>query len=325
MPLAPNVDNLLYGAGQVLFKPSGESGYLHLGRIPDFGITVAVEKDEHYNIMDGSAVKDKDRVKKKSAKSTMVLEEISPENINLAFMGDGVAQTSQSAGALDGQQVTTVSDRYVDLGAVDLSYLKLSHGTVTGGPFDAGETVTGGTSGATAKVAWPGTSHLELINVVGTFQAGETITGGTSAATASVSGTETMKDVVVTDHATTPTTRYTLGTDYSVVPFGGLIRELSGGSIASNTCYVSAIRPAKTFDTINALVNSSVEGELLFIGTPDDGPKKRVQGWKTSLTITGEVKYLQAEGNANISMEAEYLDDSTNHPNNPFFKEITVA
>lgn len=324
MPLAPHVDNLLYGAGQLLFKPSGDSGYLHLGRCPDFGINVEVSKADHFNVMNGSKAKDKSRVEEKGAKSTLVLEEINADNINLAYMGDGVQTSAQSSGDLDAQSVATVADRFVDLGKVDLSYLKLSHGTVSGGPFQAGETVTGGTSGATAKVAWPDASHLELINVVGTFQAGETITGGTSTASASVSGTETINDAVVTD-AAAPTTRYTLGTDYDLVPFGGLIRERSGGAIAANACYVSAIYPAKSFETINALVNSSVEGELLFIGTADDGPKKRVQGWKVSLTITGEVKYLQESGNASIPMEAEYLDDSTYHPTNPFFKEITIS
>ena len=58
--------------------------------------------------------------------------------------------------------------------------------------FQDGETVTGATSGATAKVvnvqAEP--KRIYIVNKTGTFQASETVTGGTSGATATLtSGT----------------------------------------------------------------------------------------------------------------------------------------
>jgi hypothetical protein len=61
--------------------------------------------------------------------------------------------------------------------------------TITGttGVFQAGETITGGTSGATAMLVYSGVSTLRLVSVSGTFQTSETITGGTSGATATVS------------------------------------------------------------------------------------------------------------------------------------------
>jgi hypothetical protein len=62
--------------------------------------------------------------------------------------------------------------------------------TLTGvsGNFVEDEVVTGGTSGATAKVLAYDTANaiVSLINVVGTFAVGETITGGSSAATAAI-------------------------------------------------------------------------------------------------------------------------------------------
>jgi hypothetical protein len=186
-----------------------------------------------------------------------------------------------------------------------------------------GETVTGGTSAATGEVAWVGGDFLELINVSGTFAAGETISGGTSSASATASAVQTVEDVVVTD-ADTPTTRYTLGTDYSLVAAGGLIRELSSGSISGHSVYVACDYPAVTMQSVNALVNSSVEGRLLFIGNPDDGPKWRVEGWKTSLTITGEAKFI-SDGNGTIPVEAEFLSDSANHPNSPFFLATKIG
>lgn len=55
------------------------------------------------------------------------------------------------------------------------------------GPFKLGETVTGGTSGATATLyRFDGTARFYLMDIVGSFVAGETLTGGTSAETATL-------------------------------------------------------------------------------------------------------------------------------------------
>lgn len=57
------------------------------------------------------------------------------------------------------------------------------------GLFVLGETITGGTSGATGTVAFPNTDNqddLGLTGIVGAFEVGETITGGTSGATANL-------------------------------------------------------------------------------------------------------------------------------------------
>jgi len=61
--------------------------------------------------------------------------------------------------------------------------------TLTGisGTFTLNETVTGGTSGATAKVIKVNTSSIVVRVITGTFATSETITGGTSSATATTS------------------------------------------------------------------------------------------------------------------------------------------
>ena len=323
MPLAPNTENYLYPKGHLLFQKTGTSGLLHLGNVPDFGITLELSKEEHYSAMQGTNETDKTRIKEKKAKATISLEEFSAENVDIAFLGDGVNESSQAAGTLDAVETTTVSDKYVELDKYGVYSTKISHGAASGGPFTAGETITGGTSSATAKIAWVGSGFVEVINVTGTFQAGETITGGTSSASATASSIEIRQDVVVTDDDETPTKRYTLGTDYSLQPDGGLIRELSGGSIASNTCYVSADYGAKTLKSINALVNSSTDGKLLYIGTPEDGPKSRVDCWKCELTVSGEVKKI-SDSISSMPIEVSILSDRTNHPDNPFFKETLI-
>ncbi len=77
--------------------------------------------------------------------------------------------------------------------------------------FQDGETVTGGTSGATAKVvnvqAEP--KRIYIVNKSGTFQASETVTGGTSGATATLtSGTVEVNQsgrVLISIFASVPT------------------------------------------------------------------------------------------------------------------------
>ena len=67
----------------------------------------------------------------------------------------------------------------------DLSNIKrIYHGAVTGGPFQAGEIITGGTSAATGVVSSVGSVFLLYTVLSGTLQSSEVITGGTSLATA---------------------------------------------------------------------------------------------------------------------------------------------
>lgn len=87
-------------------------------------------------------------------------------------------QFTASGGDFPATNVLVISDQEYES--------TIAHGTVTGGPFTVGETITGGTSGATAVVRKVGPGDvLEVDTIVGTFSASETLTGGTSSATAS--------------------------------------------------------------------------------------------------------------------------------------------
>ncbi len=81
-----------------------------------------------------------------------------------------------------------------NMAAVDLESIAI--GAITSGPFTAGETITGGTSGATATVAWDAADGDAVIYVhtvtSGPFNSSETLTGGTSGATATSSGANTL-------------------------------------------------------------------------------------------------------------------------------------
>lgn len=197
--LSPTNENYLYGKGRLYFKPDGETGFIDFGNVPKFEITVAVEKAEHYSSRYGSKEKDLEFVTQKKADSSFDLEEYSAENLNLAFLGDGVQTAAQTAGQIDALSVVLAPDRFIDIGAsakYALTYRKISHGAVTGNTFAVGETVTGAPSAKTGKIARVGNGFIEVIHDTG-IQIGDTITGGTSSAAAEVTGIETMSGAVV--------------------------------------------------------------------------------------------------------------------------------
>ncbi len=78
-----------------------------------------------------------------------------------------------------------------DPSMIDVSaYKTLTYNTLAVGVFAVGETITGGTSGATGVVTvtvnQDGNQTLVYTVTAGTFVAGETITGGTSSSTAKI-------------------------------------------------------------------------------------------------------------------------------------------
>lgn len=74
-----------------------------------------------------------------------------------------------------------------------------------GASFSIGETVTGGTSGATGILVGKAAGRLVFRDITGTFQNAEVVTGGTSGATATTSSTITYADInacaIVGNHA----------------------------------------------------------------------------------------------------------------------------
>ena len=85
----------------------------------------------------------------------------------------------------------------------------------TGG-FNVGETITGGTSGATASItSSPTTTSFATTITVGSFALNETITGGTSGATTTVSAVQDLSDTQSTiDMLSAVVTR--TGTDFEI-------------------------------------------------------------------------------------------------------------
>ncbi len=142
MPASPSTENYLYGKGEVLFKPTGGSGYLHLGNCPAYGLNVELEKAEHYSSMAGTKEKDFSKVTQKTVKSSITMEELSVQNLNLVLMGGTVATAPQESSTITGEEVTVVLDQYVPISD---GKLRLSDITVADAASDPTATYEEGT------------------------------------------------------------------------------------------------------------------------------------------------------------------------------------
>jgi hypothetical protein len=102
------------------------------------------------------------------------------------YEGESVLAAFVRLAELTGEHFYITSDRKVVWMRATGS-AKLTHSGITGGPHIEGETVTGGTSGATGAL-WEatggaGAGYLYVEDVSGSFVVGETVTGGSSGAT----------------------------------------------------------------------------------------------------------------------------------------------
>ncbi len=82
---------------------------------------------------------------------------------------------------------SNVDSILANIDVAGFSRVAIAYDTLVG-TFQIGETITGGTSGATTVITSDRGSEMEGNTVLGIFQTGETITGGTSGATANTIG-----------------------------------------------------------------------------------------------------------------------------------------
>jgi len=114
------------------------------------------------------------------------------KKLHIVFDGNDLCVTQDTAGTNNVERYPKSAIKGVTpIGLItkpsngDMAYENAS------GAFEIGETITGGTSGATAVVVgFRGTSGLVLQQIDGVFEDGEEITGGTSSETADIVSTE---------------------------------------------------------------------------------------------------------------------------------------
>lgn len=85
---SPNVLNYTIGKGVVYFRKTGLSDFRHLGNCPEFEFTPEIEKLDHFSSQSGVRSKDRTVVLEKKGTLRIVMEEITPENLALAILGE---------------------------------------------------------------------------------------------------------------------------------------------------------------------------------------------------------------------------------------------
>lgn len=322
MPTAPNVENYSLGRGRLFWNPKVDGiyqGERALGNAPDFTLSMAVEVLDHYSSQEGLRAKDKQVVTEVTPSISFTLDELSPDN--LALFGMGRSETvTQSA---SDEQTVVIADptaeRYYDLGFRNVGQTRLNHGTVTSGPFVVGETVTGGTSAATAVVQKVGTNYLVVDNITGTFSASETITGGTSSATSPLNATN-FKTFNATDFISVADAGpLTLGVDYTIDSVTGRIFFPAGSTVSGSTTVIFAVN-ASTYTRIITLTDIQLEGTLRFISDNPVGPNMQWSGWAVRLSPDGDFAMITEAEWTVMSFTGEVLKDAAGHPTNPYME-----
>ena len=329
---APNVENYTLGKGVPFFSrlisPGVFDAERDLGNAPTFSINVDIENLEHFSSRSGINRKDLEVVSQISPNVSFTLDEINADNLELIFLGTSVEETQI---AVDPFLVTFTGiiedpaegERFYDLLHRKVGVNQL---TITGasGVFTPGETITGGTSGATAVLLEEATVGLLMnINTIvgGPFDPSETITGGTSTETATTVGAEVFNnsEMVVLEGAT----RLVKGSDYIIDSNVGRIRILSptvnmvGPFPTTITVEGSAL--ANVVTVIRGFVDTQIEGFLRFVSDNDVGTNLEARMWRVKLVPDGEVALI-GDDFSTLTFTGEMLDDTENHPDAPFME-----
>jgi hypothetical protein len=121
------------------------------------------------------------------------------------------------------------------------------------------------------------------------------------------------------------TTTLVEGTDYEITDADlGLVHIISPAGanwtdatqVDADYTYASATNP-----TIRGGDTGNIYGKLVFIGDPAAGPAMDVQVWNVSIEPEGGLDFI-GDDFLEWNLNCEALDDSTNHPNEPFFLAV---
>ncbi len=318
--LTSSADNIRYnGTGRAYAGDVGGASFADLGELDGFNFNLEVSKEQLKTTRTADRSVILEAESERASNLSFGLREQTEQNVLLALLGSSVVSDDQVAGTVEAEEVTLVSDEYVDLGHMDVFVTKLS-GTITGS-VDPGDTVTGADSEVTGTVAWSEAGLVELVDVTGTFSSGEKVEVDIDNYI-TISGIEIAEDVVVVDadvDSATPTTRYEQGTDYSLDPDYGYLRMLSTGSLTSPG-YVSYDYSALTRNYIHAMSASSQEKKVIFVTDADDsGLRYRYTFHKVNLTMSGD-NALIGDGAGVLPMEGTVLKDTSQASGQEYYK-----
>jgi hypothetical protein len=357
----PSAKNMLLGAGKVFFdrwdSDGNSTGIRHLGNVPTFELNEEVTKISKKQSMYAAKTTYLEVVSEIKSTANITLEEFTPENLAMAFLGEeGVLlQTAKSVtdesyvaspGKIiqlkDAYNVSKVSIKPMIAPAAAISAAEAYGTTNTStGSITSSGTYTGTedanyyvriTAAPTAAGTITGCTFQWKKELTGAYSAD--VTAGGTAATLelgvkvllAVTGSQTF---VVGDMykivATAPMTEYAEGKDFkteaSMLRAGLITIPLT--SRITGGVKVSYDRPAGAYPKIAMASVGSVEGYLLFAGDPTKGPAYNADMWHVNITPNGALGFI-GDDTGSFQVTVSVLDDRENHPDEPLYRLIKL-
>lgn len=107
MPTSPNTENYYYGAGDLYVQVDDiDVAFRHVGNVPEFTYTSEITTEEHKQSMAGIKSTDFEFTTEISATCDAVLEEVTPENMQLFVLGT-LADNTAGDQEISGLTLTT--------------------------------------------------------------------------------------------------------------------------------------------------------------------------------------------------------------------------
>jgi hypothetical protein len=115
---SPNTGNYYVGKGVMKINVTGiDTGWRLLGNCPTFELTPAITKLPHYSAQKGTKFKDANVTQIKELSMKMTLDEITPENLQIALFGSETDSTGLGHNILDLDEIIAAV-RFVGTNAV---------------------------------------------------------------------------------------------------------------------------------------------------------------------------------------------------------------
>ena len=328
----PSTENYVLGRGMLYWDPWDSTnlrytGERALGNAPEVSINMNASFLDHYSSMSGFKSKDKTVINEVAPTITFALDELVSDNWQLLVFG---TKSSVTQAALDGTETTAITyptkGYYYDLEWRSIQTKVITHATPSsGGPFVAGETITGGSSSKTAVILEVRSSTSLIIKSDGGLTTGEVLTGGTSSTKATMTLVPVATSGIVTVYETaTPTNIKTVGTDYTIDAASGRIYFPTTSTITNDLSLTVAYGCATTtYSKITGLTSVGQEGKIRYVSDNPEGGQWEMLIWKVRTKPNGDTALIGDDW-ARLSFQGDILRDATYHASSPYLDMIVV-
>lgn len=117
---SPDIGNLYVGKGIVSFMLEGTDEWRDVGEVREAELTLEIEELEHFTQRAGTRSKDLTVVLEKSGSVRFIMEEFTPENLKLYFIGGTIDENAQGGPIFDIMAGDSLSGKWRFVGTNDV-------------------------------------------------------------------------------------------------------------------------------------------------------------------------------------------------------------